>query len=191
MSVLTGPGREPQAFDRRQRATGLGGVAMLAGLSLVLGSPVPTAIAAALACAGAAAAGAVLTGQALRALNRNRALALVGVLGGLAAFWLAAGLRHADAGPPYGPLHGPFKLFPSPVPPAGFIYSAHGWPWEVGRLPLLPLALTILCALGGLVLLADAVHEGGGVEPVVARGREHGYAGGECLLNRLRLAAGV
>ncbi|MGH2856262.1 MAG: sensor histidine kinase [Solirubrobacteraceae bacterium] len=155
MSVL--PPTFERAFDHRQRVTGLGGVAMLGGLAIVLGSSVPGPIAVGLACVGAAAAAALLAGPALRALGRNRALAFVVVLVGLATVWLVAGLQRAGAGS--DPLHGPYTFYATQLSAYGAYIpgSMGGWPWQVGRLPVLPLALTMLCAAGGLVLLADAV----------------------------------
>ncbi|MGH2875483.1 MAG: sensor histidine kinase, partial [Solirubrobacteraceae bacterium] len=77
-----------------------------------------------------------------------------------AALWLTAGLHRAEVTQPFGlrpeTLYSPQR--PWVQTPMEYLTGiSTGWPWEVGRLPLLPLALTILCALGGLVLLADAV----------------------------------
>jgi signal transduction histidine kinase len=94
----------------------------------------------------------------VRALARQPSLLLLAVLLGLVALWLHLGLRQAGQVPDtlgtYGPPNGvayPFYLGP--------YYAdgvAAGWPWQLGRLSLLPLSVALLAAAGGLVLVADA-----------------------------------
>ncbi|MGH2872701.1 MAG: sensor histidine kinase, partial [Solirubrobacteraceae bacterium] len=147
------------SFDRRQRATGIGSIAMLGALALGLIRGIPPVFVVVVAVAGAALAAAVLGTPALRALHRNRALAVIVALVALAALWVVAGLHRAQ-GPPGPQLIGwpvaqgvrPYALLDSYWPGL-----APGWPWQIGRLPLLPLVLTVACALGGMTLIADSV----------------------------------
>ena len=169
MSALERLGARPTwRFDRRQRATGLGGVAMLGGLALALSAGGSSAVAVTLGAAGAVAAAVLLVPAGLRALWRNRGLGLVVALVGLGALWVIAGVRHANVTggflgsiPPngirYPSLEAPFSRI-------GIVGS--GWPWRLGRISLLPLALTALAAGGGLVLLADAVRIQLGLAPL-------------------------
>ncbi|MGH2916367.1 MAG: sensor histidine kinase [Solirubrobacteraceae bacterium] len=160
-------------FDRRQRATGLGGAAMLTGLALATGSVAPGAVAIVVAGAGAAAGAALLAGPTVAALNRNRALGLVVVLVGLGALWLALGIRHASSGQWYAfPVHDiasdPFVgLSYDQVWPA----TGTGWPGRIGGVPVLPTGLMLVCALGGLVLIADAARLRLGLAPLAVAQR--------------------
>jgi signal transduction histidine kinase len=168
-------GRSPGArFDRRQRATGLGGVAMLAGLALAITPQAPVPLAVAVTAAGVLAAAAMLTPPALQAVYRHRGLGLVIVLVGLGALWVVSGVRHAN---------GATNAFGGPNPQPGipypFVFSyarmepllSADWPWRIGRISLLPLVLTLLSAAGGLVLLADAVRVQLGLAPLAPRQR--------------------
>jgi len=163
-------------FDRRQRATGLGGVAMLAGLALAITPQAPVPLAVAVTGAGVLAAAAMLTPPALQAVYRHRGLGLVIVLVGLGALWVVSGVRHAN---------GATSAFGGQNPPSGipypFVFGSYGrmvgpllssdWPWRIGRISLLPLVLTLLSAAGGLVLLADAVRVQLGLAPLAPRQR--------------------
>jgi signal transduction histidine kinase len=163
------PPRPSDPIDRRQRATGLGGVAMLGGLALGMTSQVPAPVAVGLAAAGVIAAATLLAPPAVRALSRNRGLGLVVALVGLGALWVVSGVRHAN-GPsqslfgPFSPSGVPYPFVPEPYYLIGTPSS--DWPWRVGRLSLLPLALMLFCAAGGLVLLADAVRVQLGLAPL-------------------------
>ncbi|HEX4010609.1 MAG TPA: ATP-binding protein [Solirubrobacteraceae bacterium] len=170
MSTLEHFGARPTwRFDRRQRATGLGGAAMLGGLALVLSSSVSTSGAVALGAAGAVAATGLLLPAGLRALSRNRGLGLVVALVGLGALWVIAGVRHASSTGGYASvvLRGgiPYPSIGSPFDRIDFI-GGTDWPWRLGRISLLPLVLTALSAAGGLVLLADAVRVQLGLAPL-------------------------
>jgi signal transduction histidine kinase len=167
MSAVAGASAAPT--DRRQRATGLGGVAMLAGLALAMTSGVPAGVAVTVAAAGVLAAVAMLMPPAVRAVYRNRGLGLVMVLVGLGTLWVVSGVRHATGATyAFGGLH-----YPSGIPyPFVFGYQRYGpvlsvdWPWRIGRISLLPLVLMLLSAAGGLVLLADAVRVQLGLAPL-------------------------
>ena len=124
-------------FDRRQRATGLGGVAMLAGLALAITPQAPVPLAVAVTGAGVLAAAAMLTPPALQAVYRHRGLGLVIVLVGLGALWVVSGVRHAN---------GATSAFGGQNPPSGipypFVFGSYGrmvgpllssaWPWRTG-----------------------------------------------------------
>jgi len=168
MSVLDGLAPPPRGpIDRRQRATGLGGVAMLSGLALALSGGGSSAAAFVLAAAGALAAAALLVPAGLRALNRNRGLGLVVLLVALGGLWVIAGLRHASDMTDYLPVVRGGIPYPSEQSPF-FQMATPGvaWPWRLGRISLLPLALAVLAAGGGLVLLADAVRLELGLAPL-------------------------
>lgn len=155
------------SFDRRQSATGIGSVAMLGALALALTAGVPAALVTAVAVTGGAAAATVLVPPAIRALRRNRALALVGLLVALAALWVIAGCNRAQ-----GPMASQVLGWPAAQPARPYVLQdsywpgiGPGWPWQVGRLPLLPLVAAVISALGGMVLIADSVRIRLGLAP--------------------------
>jgi signal transduction histidine kinase len=150
-------------------ATALAGGALLGSMALALGGA-PAVVAVVVAGLGAAAGLWLLAPHAVRALNRHRGLIVVLVLVALAGVWVQAGLHRATV-----LVHPPFPFAGSDQfnPPYPFAYRGYGvfldrqsgWPWRIGHTALLPLALTLLAALGGLVLLADAVRIQLGLSP--------------------------
>jgi signal transduction histidine kinase len=146
--------------DRRRLATAAGAAAMLAGPALVLAGGVPDAVAVIAGALGVLIAVALLLPAGVRAVARHPSLLLLAAFVGLAALWLHVGLRqagqvpdslgaYAPPGAPGDPLvFGPYYL--------GRLGGGAGWPWQVGRLSLLPLVVALLAAAGGLVLVADA-----------------------------------
>ncbi len=146
--------------DRHRLATAVGGAAMLAGLALVLAGGIPSAVAVAVGVIGILTTMALLLPAGVRALARHPSLLLVAVFLGLAALWLDVGLRHASEvpdglggfAPPSGIAY-PFVIGHYLEPR---ILPRTGWPWQLGRLSMLPLVVSTLAAAGGLVLVADA-----------------------------------
>jgi signal transduction histidine kinase len=147
------------AADRRRSATGLIGSALLTGLALALIPGAPSWLAVVIAAVGVLGAAAVLLGDAIERVRRQRSLWLVLVAVALTALWVDIGLSDAHlsgpspiAGVPSGALvqASSFEFFPG----NGALWA---WPWRVDRTSLLPLGLLLLCVVGGLVLLSDAV----------------------------------
>jgi signal transduction histidine kinase len=155
ITVADGPG-----LDRRRLVTAAGGAALLAGPALVLAGGVGNGVAVAVAVIGVLIAAALVVPAGVRALTRHPGLVLIAVFLGLGVLWVHAGLHRAAQVPdgsitntPQGGIAYPF------VPEPYLEFSAlaeSGWPWQVGRLSLLPLAAMLLAASGGLVLVADA-----------------------------------
>jgi signal transduction histidine kinase len=141
--------------ERSELVYGIAGIALIAALGLALAPGVPGVLSVLLAAAGVAAAVIELTPLALRLVIRRRSLLIVVVMSAVAGAWLVAGLSAAGApGSRYllrVPDGSPMLSY------APFNFSSTSWPWRVDRLPLLPLAIAILSAIGGLVLVADAV----------------------------------
>ena len=171
MSVTTSPIGEHRRPTSRGwlMGTAMAGVLLL-GLLIALLPHVPTAVPVVLAVLGSVAAVLTLAPQLIRALRRNWGIAIVLVLIGLAALWVAMGIRRADglvtqAVPFSPPFHSgqpdPFVLYRYSAVP--LIHTT--WPWRVGRISLLPLVLTLLSAAVGLVLMSDAVRVQIGLEP--------------------------
>ncbi len=133
---------------------------MLAALALVLAGGVPTAVAVAVAAVGVLLAVALVLPAGVRALVRHPILVMLGLFLGLAGLWLHAGLRQASRVP-----DGLGAFVPSRGMPYPFVLGRYlparilphtGWPWDVGRVSVLALTVTVLAAAGGLVLVADA-----------------------------------
>lgn len=132
------------------------GLVFALGLALLPGIPHVVAVLVAL---GALAAGAVeLVPTAWRYLVRRRSvlvtvgIALVGVV------WLVAGL--IAAGHTWTAYLPRFPNgFPNPFAnfARGYWTQQTSWPWRVANIPLLPLMIALLSAIGGLVLISDAV----------------------------------
>ena len=147
--------------DRRRLATAVGGAAMLAGPALVLAGGVPDAVAVAVGVIGLIIALALVLPASIRAVARHPSLLLLIAFLGLAGLWLHVGLRQAERVPDslgsFGPSGGPVSPVTfGPYYPPRFGPGALGWPWNVGRVSLLALAVLALAAAGGLVLVADA-----------------------------------
>jgi signal transduction histidine kinase len=97
---------------------------------------------------------------AVSALLRRRSMLVLLVLSGLIIAWIVAGFIAAGRPVPFWYVT---QLHNGRFLPAWFsnrfsyFGSVKSWPWRVGRLPLLPLLLAVICAGGGFVLVADAV----------------------------------
>ena len=145
---------------RHRLATAAGGTAMLAGLALILAGGIPSAVAVAVAAIGILIAVALMLPAGVRALARHPSLLLVAVFLGLAALWLDVGLRHASEVPDGLGAFAPPSGIPYPFVLGHYleprILPGTGWPWQIGRLSMLPLVVSLLAAAGGLVLIADA-----------------------------------
>lgn len=142
--------------------TAVAGLALLAALAVALPAKHPTVLVVLLALAGTIAALVQSAPTAWRFLVRRRTLLLVVALAVLMVLWLVAGVRHASStwhGWPHAPNGSPFPFTwsPSGVYLAPWGIPSNGWPWRIGRLSLPLLLPAILCAAGGLVLVADAV----------------------------------
>ena len=174
-----GTGRVNWPADGVRVATALAGAGILGGLALVLIPGVAWGFGALLAAAGVVGALAVLLPAAVRAMVRVPALALVAVLAVVATLWVITGLRRAGYLP--DGLSGSGALTGTPYPyvvePYNLTYrilvnrNGAGWPWQIGRISLLPLVAVLLSAAGGLVLLADSVRVQLGLEPRAMRQR--------------------
>jgi signal transduction histidine kinase len=137
---------------------GIAGLGLVASLGLALVPGIPRFAAVLVVLGGLAAAAIEVVPPAWKLLLQRRSLLVVVVIAILGIAWLAAGLITASqAWPAYLPRFP--NAFPNPV--ANFsryaFVQSTSWPWRVDRLPLLPLAITFLSALGGLVLVSDAV----------------------------------
>lgn len=136
----------------------IAGFALVAALGLALIPGLPAAIAVLVALAGAAAAAIELIPVAWRLLLERRSLFVVVIIAILGLAWVVAGLISAS-----GPWTTYFPRFHNGAPfplvrfPLYNPFRSTSWPWRVDRLSLLPLALAFLSAIGGLVLVADAV----------------------------------
>jgi signal transduction histidine kinase len=149
------------SLSRSRTAPRLAGALLIGALSAAMLPGRPAVIAVPLAAVGLIIGGAQVAPEAVRLLRRRRSLFLVLGLAGLVIAWVVVGVLDAGAG------HQTFISFGapsalrdgSPFPGSG-IYDYQGqtsWPWRVGRLPLWPLVLALLAAVGGFVLVADAV----------------------------------
>lgn len=143
------------SFERSQTLPAAASAAMLAALAVALVPGRPTAVVIALAVLGLLAVAVYAAPAAVELVLRRRSMLLVGLLAVLILAWFVAGVLRAEG-------RWPQNLVPSGagLPPYSFLGSYKGdssWPWRVGRLPLIPLVLAILCAGGGFVLNADAV----------------------------------
>ena len=130
--------RGPRFADPTWKATAVAGTAQLAGLAIALGGSSRAVPALAVAVAGVVIAGFVLAPQAVATVHRQPALLLVAALALLALGWLALSLSGLSFG------------HASELPGLNALWSLS----QAGRLPLL---LMPLAAVGGLVLIADAL----------------------------------
>lgn len=159
---MIGAIRERSEPRRAQPQVAIAATVMLAALALAL-SGAGVAIAAALAVLGAATGLVPLAARTWRALRRHPELVLLVAALALVAAWVIAGLER-----PGRWVHPPYS-FDLPGYPRGllnqFSYQIYagpsnpvqGWPWRIGRTPLLPVLLALAAAAAGLVLIADAV----------------------------------
>jgi signal transduction histidine kinase len=131
------PGRPGPAWAM----TAAAGLACLAALAVVLADASLAWPAALIAAVGVVAGACVLGPRALARLRQRPELLLVVgfVLAG--AGWIAAGILRVSDG------------------------VLGGWPWRISGVSLLPAALALLAAAGGLVLIADAVRVRIGLMP--------------------------
>ena len=130
-------GAGPRLADQIWRATAVAGAAQLAGLAIVLGDSSWAVFGVSLAVAGIVIAGFVLAPQAVAAVHRHPGLLLVGVLVLLGLGWVALGVTG-------------LATTAAELPGVGALVS-------FVRAGLLPLVLMPLAAVGGLVLIADAL----------------------------------
>jgi len=162
-------GRRRQIADGQWTVTAVAGAGLLGGLAVALAPQLPGTVAVALTIGGSVAAISLLAPPALRALRRHRALGLVLVPVGLGVLWLTIGLTRASRPQSSGfNVPGPPAGMPNPSSPIPYSLErvpGSEWPWRVGHTALLPLGLMLLCASGGLVLLADAVRVQLGLVP--------------------------
>jgi signal transduction histidine kinase len=137
---VRGEGRALVTADPAWRATAAGGVAMLAGLALVLARDAWSTVAVAVALAGAVIAVFVLAPRALDAVRRQPGLLVLAGAVVAGTLWFTA----ATVGIPYASsISGGVSLTRT----AGDIARARLW----------PLLLMTLTATGGVVLIADAL----------------------------------
>jgi signal transduction histidine kinase len=141
-------------------ATAVAGAALLAGPALLLAGGTPSAAAVGVAIIGLLVVVALLVPVGIARAVRHPGLALLVVAFlGLAGIWVLIGLQHAGRLPDglattYPPSGVPYPFVRAPYLSGGVL--AQGWPWQIGRIALLPLVVTLLAAAGGLVLIADA-----------------------------------
>jgi signal transduction histidine kinase len=130
--------RGPRVADPLWKATAVAGTAQLVGLAIALGGSDRAVLALSVAVAGVVIAGFVLAPQAVATVHRHPALLLIAALALLGLGWVALGLTGFGAD------------YASAIP---------GLPalWSLVRGGLLPLLLMSLAAVGGLVLIADAL----------------------------------
>ncbi len=130
-------------------------VALFAAVLAAMVPGHPTAVAVPLAAIGVIAGLACSAPPAIRRLRNRRSLWLLVVLAGLIIAWVVVGLSDA------GGLGRPFGYFTrgTPLPAFGLsnFVPQESWPWRLGRVPMWPLVLAVICAAGGFVLVADAV----------------------------------
>jgi signal transduction histidine kinase len=145
-------------------------VLALAGLVVSLLPHAASRVAVVLVALGVLAAAGMLATQLLRALLRNPGIGLVLVLIALTALWLATGIHQVNGvmgqTPPFfQPFHSgqvdPFVLYPY----SRTIFVHTSWPWQIGRISVVPLMLMLVSAGVGVVLLSDAVRVQIGLEP--------------------------
>jgi signal transduction histidine kinase len=140
---------------RAQMLTGLASALMLGALAIALtpGRSMALAIAVAVLSVGAVAARSL--GSAVRLVTRRRSILAVYVLAVLILIWFVIAVLRANHGwfTPHAHPSQENALFNY-----GYDFNDGGaWPWRIGRLPIIWLALGLLCVAGGLVLTADAV----------------------------------
>jgi signal transduction histidine kinase len=104
---------------------------------------------------GALIALAMLAPRVAVQLRRRPALWVIVVLVGLIVWWVVAGLSRV-AHPSVFDVPAGSLLSNEDFPGRPF-FDTNGWPWRLGRIPLIIPILTLAAAGGGLVLVADAV----------------------------------
>jgi signal transduction histidine kinase len=144
---------------------GLAGAGLIAGTAFAQAGA-PDAVAVLVAAAGAACGLRLLAPLAARAVMRSRGLVSVLLLIAGVGVWIEAGVRRTED------LQGRFvpRGFMGGTPTNGFVRAqisgTAGWPWRLGDTSLLSLALVILGAISGVVLLSDAVRLRLGLAPL-------------------------
>ncbi len=143
--------------DRQRVWLLLASAAMLAALAVAMLPGHPAVAAIPLVALGVIGAAVQIVPRALRMLSQHRSLVLIVVLAGVVLAWIVIGIF--DASHSWRPLDALANGSPSPAyDPGGYGFlSQTSWPWRIGRLPLWALVLAVICAIGGLVLVADAV----------------------------------
>jgi signal transduction histidine kinase len=147
-------------LERREVIVAAAGAAMLVALGLALAPGAPRFVVIAAALAGVSVATLHLAPVAWTELRRRPVLGVVLLCGILVIVWVVLVVTHVVLPPPLMASPGSvFTVFDN----AFYTYrSATGWPWWIGRLPLLP---AVVAAIGGLVLIADAVRVQAGLAP--------------------------
>jgi signal transduction histidine kinase len=157
------PGRARPALDRVRLGTGVAGLALLAGLALVVAPAhdVPAAILALVIGIGLTAV--LVAPAALAALRRHPgvALLLTLVLAWIGVWAVANGLRLVSEGSPEVDGLAYSWLDAGAVRGA---FTGAAWPWRDLVAGLAPLALVALTVTGGVVLVADAVRSALGTD---------------------------
>jgi signal transduction histidine kinase len=139
---------------RSQMLAAIASAAMLAALAIALTPGRPMAVAIALAVVAVGALLGRTLGGAARLVIRRRSIIVVYVLAALVIIWLVAGVLRASHD--WSTLQGhPSQMRSNQW--LGYDINTDGWPWRIGRLPVIWLVLALLCAAGGFVLNADAV----------------------------------
>lgn len=141
-------------FERSQLQLTVSGVALIAALALALALRSPAWPALALSVVGMAWLLLAEGPAVARLVARQRSLVLVLVLAALVVVWLISGVREVNNARAGWPVQ-----IGRPAEPwyEGYIGESSSWPWQVGPVSVLWLALTLICAGGGFVLIADAV----------------------------------
>lgn len=149
------------SIDRSRTGSRLASVLLVAALAAAIAPGHSAVVVLALAAVGLVGGVALSAPAAARLLWHRRSLCVALLLAGLIIAWVVVGIVDANsARRPFG-LFVPFSGFRDGSPfPASGIFQVHGqtsWPWRVGRLPLWLIVLVPLAAVGGFVLVADAV----------------------------------
>ena len=134
----TAVARGPRVADPLWKATAVAGTTQLAGLAIALGGSANAVLALSVAVAGVVIAAFVLAPPAVAAVHRHPALLLIAVLALLGLAWVGLGLTGFGMGAA------------SQVPGLEAL-------WSFARAGLLPVLIMPLAAVGGLVLIADAL----------------------------------
>lgn len=140
-------------IGRKQAIVAIAGVAMLLALGLTLVPGRPRFVVIAVAITGVAVASLPLASAAWAELRRRPVMGVVAVCAVLAILWIVLGITHVVVPPPLNTRPG--AIFTLADNQFYSYFGGSAWPWWIIRLPLLP--AIVVAAIGGLVLVADAV----------------------------------